>query len=473
MQNLFEKAVKGYGDALTKLFEMYWKETKAFCNACLGDTDAANAAVVQAFSNTWGYLLNGCIPSEEAFHKALLKNAALICRKNFIKKGMKSLPIPSNKNFLVLGITPVSPAANASALETLLCSLPNLNRYIFALHRVAGFDKKMISSITGYKAQIVDLALEAEHQNNSRLLEQIEKNTGLAINLENEILRYKEIAVLPDAYRTQIKEHIGVVVKPYESKRKKQTVLYTVGIAALAAIICIAGISISNNGKKTTTEHFTDDIDTEMLIDSTEVDDSSEPEESSQDVTEDSGISALSVYYADIEIENYGTITVELDQDAAPITVENFVTLAKSGFYDGLTFHRIIEDFMMQGGDPNGDGTGGSEETIVGEFSDNGYDNDLSHTRGAISMARSSDYDSASSQFFIVHEDSTYLDGQYAVFGYVTEGMDIVDAICSEAEPTDDNGTIPAEQQPVITSITIREESTVTSEEETSNPSDS
>ena len=113
---------------------------------------------------------------------------------------------------------------------------------------------------------------------------------------------------------------------------------------------------------------------------------------------------------------------------------------------------------MMQGGDPNGDGTGGSEDTIVGEFTENGYDNSLSHTRGAISMARSSDPDSASSQFFIVHEDSTYLDGQYAIFGYVTEGMDIVDAVCEDAEPTDNNGTIPAANQPIITAITIRTE---------------
>lgn len=111
----------------------------------------------------------------------------------------------------------------------------------------------------------------------------------------------------------------------------------------------------------------------------------------------------------------------------------------------------------MQGGDPSGDGTGGSEETVFGEFSANGFENNLSHTRGAISMARSDNYDSASSQFFIVHEDSTYLDGQYAVFGYVTEGMDIVDQICTEAQPTDDNGTIPSDKQPVINSITIYE----------------
>lgn len=172
---------------------------------------------------------------------------------------------------------------------------------------------------------------------------------------------------------------------------------------------------------------------------------------------QDSSSASSKTYYADIVIADYGTITVELDGEAAPITVENFVSLAKDGFYDGLTFHRIMEGFMMQGGDPNGNGTGGSGTTIKGEFSENGVQNDLSHTRGAISMARSMDKDSASSQFFIVHQDSTFLDGSYAAFGYVTEGMDVVDAICEAAKPTDGNGTIPADAQPVITSITIRE----------------
>ncbi len=167
------------------------------------------------------------------------------------------------------------------------------------------------------------------------------------------------------------------------------------------------------------------------------------------------GSTSTPSYYAEIAIEDYGTITVALDAEAAPETVANFVALAEEGFYDGLTFHRIIEGFMMQGGDPNGDGTGGSENTITGEFSDNGYENNLSHTRGAISMARSTAYDSASSQFFIVQEDATYLDGSYACFGYVIDGMDIVDQICADAEPTDDNGTIASDAQPVITGITI------------------
>ena len=163
----------------------------------------------------------------------------------------------------------------------------------------------------------------------------------------------------------------------------------------------------------------------------------------------------IGTHHAEIDIQDYGTITVELDGDAAPITVQNFMDLANDGFYDGLTFHRIIAGFMMQGGDPNGNGTGGSENTIKGEFSANGVENSLSHTRGAISMARSQAYDSASSQFFICHADSTFLDGQYACFGYVTKGMDVADEICDNTPVEDDNGTVKTENQPVIESIKI------------------
>lgn len=159
------------------------------------------------------------------------------------------------------------------------------------------------------------------------------------------------------------------------------------------------------------------------------------------------------VYYADIVIKDHGTITVKLDQSAAPVTVENFVNLANEGFYDGLTFHRIINGFMMQGG-----ASENPPESIVGEFSSNGIENPLKHTRGAISMARTSVPDSASSQFFIVHQDSPHLNGKYACFGYVTEGMEIVDEICQNVVNIDGNGGVADINQPVITTITIRTE---------------
>lgn len=158
-------------------------------------------------------------------------------------------------------------------------------------------------------------------------------------------------------------------------------------------------------------------------------------------------------HHAEITIKNYGTLKLELDADTAPITVANFAKLAEEGFYDGLTFHRIISGFMIQGGDPDGNGTGGSDETIKGEFSSNGVENNISHKRGVISMARSTDPDSASSQFFVMHQDNDYLDGEYAAFGKVTEGMEIVDKICEDTPVTDANGTVEAKDQPVIESI--------------------
>ena len=156
-----------------------------------------------------------------------------------------------------------------------------------------------------------------------------------------------------------------------------------------------------------------------------------------------------------IEMEDGGVMKAELYPEVAPNSVNNFISLVSKGFYNGLIFHRCIPGFMIQGGDPNGNGTGGSEKTIKGEFSANGVENDISHVRGVISMARANDPDSGSSQFFIVHEDSTFLDGQYAAFGHVTDGMDVVDAICEAVPVQDNNGTVAAADQPVITAVTV------------------
>ena len=163
----------------------------------------------------------------------------------------------------------------------------------------------------------------------------------------------------------------------------------------------------------------------------------------------------LTGYYdCEIKVKNYGSIKLKLDANIAPITVSNFVGLANDGFYNGLTFHRIIKGFMIQGGDPNGDGTGGSKQTIKVKLSANSFDNPIKHTRGVISMARSQSYDSASSQFFIMHEDTSSLDGQYAAFGCAYSGMDIVDKICDDVKTEDSNGTVSKKNQPVIESIT-------------------
>ena len=213
--------------------------------------------------------------------------------------------------------------------------------------------------------------------------------------------------------------------------------------------LAFAATMLAGCGSKTDTTETTETTEATSAADET-----SDGAADTADTSENEEL-LTGLHHVTIDVQDYGTISLELDADTAPISVTNFINLANEGFYDGLTFHRIISGFMIQGGDPNGNGTGGSEKTIKGEFSANGVENDISHVRGVISMARANDPDSGSSQFFIVHEDSTFLDGQYAAFGHVTEGMDVVDAICEAVPVQDNNGTVAAADQPVITAVTV------------------
>ena len=156
-----------------------------------------------------------------------------------------------------------------------------------------------------------------------------------------------------------------------------------------------------------------------------------------------------------MDIEGKGTVKLELNADQAPVSVTNFINLSKEGFYDGLSFHRILAGSLVQGGSPTYDATGSVGYNILGEFALNGVDNTLSHTRGAISMARTNDYNGGGCQFFIMMSDYTGYDGQYAVFGYVTEGMEIIDDICNNTPVQDWNGTVAREDQPIITEVRV------------------
>ena len=249
-----------------------------------------------------------------------------------------------------------------------------------------------------------------------------------------------------------------------EQERKRNIIIWSIGGGILAAIIIglvillIVQNSCSSDQNSSQPSVVSTVSTASAASDITDVSSETSTKPGSEI---DYPIDASLNYYADIQIKDYGTITVKLEPQAAPITVKNFLNLADSGFYNGLTLHRIMVGFMMQGGDPNGNGTGGSGTNIYGEFSQNGFDNPLSHTKGAISMGRNAyDMNSASSQFFIVQGDdkASSLDGRYACFGYVTEGLELVDKICTDARPTDTNGTIPPEEQPVIQSIIVRTE---------------
>ncbi len=242
--------------------------------------------------------------------------------------------------------------------------------------------------------------------------------------------------------------------------KKSYIIIGVVVIVMLVAIGIYAVINSNSQSKKQLEENSTNIEGTTNTENSTKENNTENKDEYIQNnqisnESEENNMYSTGKHHAEIVVKNYGTIALELDADVAPITVENFANLVNEGFYNGLTFHRIISGFMIQGGDPLGNGTGGSSKTIKGEFASNGVKNSISHVRGTISMARSSMPNSASSQFFIVHQDSTFLDGKYAAFGTVTSGMEVVDKICADTAVEDDNGTVAKNNQPVIEKITI------------------
>ena len=242
--------------------------------------------------------------------------------------------------------------------------------------------------------------------------------------------------------------------------KKSYIIIGVVVVVMLAAIGIYAVINSNSQSKKQLEENSTNIEGTTNTENSTKENNTENKDENIQNnqisnESEENNMYSTGKHHAEIVVKNYGTIALELDANVAPITVENFANLVNEGFYNGLTFHRIISGFMIQGGDPLGNGTGGSSKTIKGEFASNGAKNSISHVRGTISMARSSMPNSASSQFFIVHQDSTFLDGKYAAFGTVTSGMEVVDKICADTAVEDDNGTVAKNNQPVIEKITI------------------
>ena len=221
-------------------------------------------------------------------------------------------------------------------------------------------------------------------------------------------------------------------------------------ISLCMAVMCLGAVGCGNIA--TLKEEENSRSSTEMAGNETTEDLSNMSLASMQDAAKKDAYDAV----VEMDIKDYGKIKLKLNAEAAPITVANFIKLVNEGFYDGLTINRVVPGFMIQGGDPLGNGAGGSGTNIYGEFAANNYENPISHKRGVISMANNSaDPNSASSQFFIMHQDADYLDGNYAAFGEVIEGMDVVDKICDTVKAEDDYGTVAPENQPVITSAKI------------------
>lgn len=447
MTSMIQCAAKGQRKAMELLYEANKKKVYYVSLCLLGDTKQAAEATSWVFKNIWSDMNTHGIVTEEEFSNLAISNVVDYCKRNISKQNSNAFKIPIHHNFKIIGSSPIS--ENSEDVEkAVLSQLPELQKFIFVLHTIGEYLPEQIASVFKFNVKEIEYALKAEKSNIEQMLGILKEKGQYSYESIVESVQGGEKNVkVPDKINEQTLAVIDGIAAPIE-KRKRKTITLVSVITAVLCLCIIGGIffAVHLSGKNSSSGE----------------DGTSVTDKATENVTDTSynptALDADLTYYADIDIKDYGMITVQLDQESAPISAANFVSLAESGFYDGLTFHRIMEGFMMQGGDPNGNGSGGSENTIVGEFAANGYDNNLSHTRGAISMARSNAFDSASSQFFIVHKDSTSLDGQYAVFGYVTEGLEVVDAVCETAEPTDSNGTIPADAQPVITSITIRTE---------------
>ncbi len=460
MQDRIRKALKGNQEAVLSLYDEHKDTVGRLCYSLLLEEKEADHATAYVFKKVFEELVAGRIPNETEFTRLTVRKTVMHCKALATKKSNRSFRVPMNSNFAATVYDPSKMDLTGDMLQIILKNLPTFHRYIYVLNTVCEYSVEQISRIFATTTRIIENALDSEQTNVEKIVaiarRKREKLPAYATqDFHSDLLQIAVCMDVPASVDATVKLNVQSLCEPIlKAQRKKSNIILgTTGIVAVLLVILLVVLSMGGGENP--------DVD----LDNADPNSTTASTEETTEPTDGAGDDVVASYYADIEIEGYGTITVALDAEAAPETVANFVSLAQSGFYDGLTFHRIIDGFMMQGGDPKGDGTGGNtdadgnEINITGEFSANGFDNPLSHTAGAISMARADDYNSASSQFFIVHTSdyTSSLDGLYACFGYVTEGMDIVDAICTAAEPTDDNGSIAAEDQPVITSITIRE----------------
>ncbi len=470
MSNTMEKARKGSADAMQALYTRHVKTALYLARLLIQEENAANAAVCKSFRSLWDDLLEGKLSYEEDFYDTLIWKLAVHCRAYMAKQDAKAVRIPINRQFAV-SPDPGTLKNGDDGAELAINNLPVFQRFVYVLHDMFDYSNQQLAQLMHTNEATIQMALDVQALNYTRIFSAISAQTGSSLQMKaheicHQLLGNISMTEVPRMVNVTAMMGIDSACEPIIRKKKaKQARVIQITVIILICCALVSGIAVA---VLCWPESNTDDpIGTVTTAPSTTAPTEASGTEPTEAPLPDTNytpeaLDENTVYYADIAVENYGTITVQLNQAAAPITAANFVKLAGEGFYDGLTFHRIMAGYMMQGGDPEGTGFGGSPNTIVGEFADNGHDNELSHTAGAISMARGDDYNSASSQFFIVHEDNTGWDGQYAVFGYVTEGMDIVNAICSAEYPTNGDDTVEAEYQPVITSITIREAAAAT-----------
>lgn len=441
-KKLIAKAALGDKKSLDFICEKYGKYVYFFCTTVISDNKKAENAFEKSFKAIFSAISKN--PNTDNLDEIVKSETAKVCKSAIFDENNHENGAAKMQPFGDKDKISSASAITAEQKNIFVNALKSINanqRIVVLLNLLCDYNTKKIADILKISEDKVQNSLEYGRENIKKQLRTSDSKFTkrdiifLMTASANIVKEAAAQAKIPDSVDSFLDEIVLALAKPQKSDKKKAwIVISAVAVFLVAVIVVFVITSNKSNGSAGATN------------------DSASASNVSATIGESQ---AKGTHHAEINIKDYGVIKVELNGDVAPITVANFINLANSHFYDGLTFHRIIDGFMMQGGDPLGNGTGGSENTIKGEFSQNGVENNLSHTRGAISMARSTDMDSASSQFFIVQSDSTYLDGQYACFGYVTDGMDIVDEICKNAVTTDSNGSVSAENQPVINSITI------------------
>ena len=441
-KKLIAKAALGDKKSLDFICEKYGKYVYFFCTTVISDNKKAENAFKKSFKAIFSAISKN--PNTDNLDEIVKSETVKVCKSAIFDENNHENGATKMQPFGDKDKISSASAITAEQKNLFVNALKSINanqRIVVLLNLLCDYNTKKIADILKISEDKVQNSLEYGRENIKKQLRTSDSKFTkrdiifLMTASANIVKEAAAQAKIPDSVDSFLDEIVLSLAKPQKSDKKKAwIVISAVAVFLLAVIVVFVITSNKSNGSAGATN------------------DSASASNVSATIGESQ---AKGTHHAEINIKDYGVIKVELNGDVAPITVANFINLANSHFYDGLTFHRIIDGFMMQGGDPLGNGTGGSENTIKGEFSQNGVENNLSHTRGAISMARSTDMDSASSQFFIVQSDSTYLDGQYACFGYVTDGMDIVDKICKNAVTTDSNGSLSAENQPVINSITI------------------
>lgn len=455
MSSVIQAAAKGERSAMQALYKANKQKVWGIAYGLLLDQKQAESVITAVFRDLWREVKLSGISSKEDFTAAAVNKTAEMCAAAILQRNPKAFQLPYNKAFDL----PAGVAVNfkfQTEPEFYLSNLPALQRLIFVLHTVGNWGALRIAKVLQFDSSIIRTALDTEPDTFS----QLQHLSGREYyNDYDEILqmfiRWEGENKIPESADRQILEAIEALVSPQAEQAKRRKI----SIAVFCAVVCIGLLAVILRAvdfsglKKEDTEQTTEAVEDDENPDAEETETTVDPNAPYSPAKLDSDVT----YYADIEIEGYGTIVIQLDQEAAPITCANFVELAEMGYYDFLTIYSITDGSMIQGGDPSIGSSVTVSRHIVGEFSENGYDNPLSHTAGAISMVRSNDYDSASSAFSILRTDRTDMDGKYAVFGYVVEGMDVLEDIYSGVM-ADDTGYIDEENQPIIDSLYIREE---------------